>query len=124
MIKLESNTAPLKIAIIGSRGYPFVYSGYETLIKELSEQIIKFGGKPTLEETDQKFLIKNYGLEHPNFKGFELREKAEPNFILFTTEGVFGKPQIIKIMHTIPLILPTSVTKLIFDNEKGGNRKN
>ena len=40
MIKLESNTAPLKIAIIGSRGYPFVYSGYETLIKELSERLV------------------------------------------------------------------------------------
>ena len=40
MIKLKSNTAPLKIAIIGSRGYPFVYSGYETLIKELSERLV------------------------------------------------------------------------------------
>jgi glycosyltransferase involved in cell wall biosynthesis len=40
MIKLESNTAPLKIAVIGSRGYPFVYSGYETLIKELSERLV------------------------------------------------------------------------------------
>ena len=33
----------LKIAIIGSRGYPYVYSGYETLVKELSERIIKRG---------------------------------------------------------------------------------
>jgi glycosyltransferase involved in cell wall biosynthesis len=40
MIILESNTAPIKIAIIGSRGYPFVYSGYETLIKELSERLV------------------------------------------------------------------------------------
>jgi len=30
----------LKIAIIGSRGYPHVYSGYETLIKELSERLV------------------------------------------------------------------------------------
>jgi len=44
MIKLESNTAPLKIAIIGSRGYPFVYSGYETLIKELSERLVSKKG--------------------------------------------------------------------------------
>jgi glycosyltransferase involved in cell wall biosynthesis len=44
MIKLESNTAPLKIAIIGSRGYPFVYSGYETLIKELSERLVSKNG--------------------------------------------------------------------------------
>ncbi len=55
-----------------------------------------------------EFLIKNYELEHPNFKGFELREKAEPSFILFTTEGVFGKSQIIRIPKNtfeFPLVL-------------------
>ena len=31
----------MKIAIIGSRGYPYVYSGYETLVKELSERLVK-----------------------------------------------------------------------------------
>ncbi len=35
----------LKIAIIGSRGYPYVYSGYETLVKELSERLVKNGHK-------------------------------------------------------------------------------
>ena len=33
----------LKIAIIGSRGYPYVYSGYETLVKELSERLVEKG---------------------------------------------------------------------------------
>ena len=33
----------LRIAIIGSRGYPYVYSGYETLVKELAERIVKRG---------------------------------------------------------------------------------
>ena len=33
----------LNIAIIGSRGYPYVYSGYETLVKELSERLVKKG---------------------------------------------------------------------------------
>ena len=33
----------LKIAIIGSRGYPYVYSGYETLVKELSDRLVKSG---------------------------------------------------------------------------------
>ncbi len=41
MTKSKRNTNPLKIAIIGSRGYPYVYSGYETLIKELSERLVK-----------------------------------------------------------------------------------
>ena len=35
----------LKIAIIGSRGYPYVYSGYETLVKELSERLVKSGNE-------------------------------------------------------------------------------
>ena len=33
----------LKVAIIGSRGYPYVYSGYETFVKELSERLCKKG---------------------------------------------------------------------------------
>jgi hypothetical protein len=32
-----------KIAIIGSRGYPYVYSGYEIFVKELSERLIRVG---------------------------------------------------------------------------------
>jgi glycosyltransferase involved in cell wall biosynthesis len=31
---------PLKISIIGVKGYPYVYGGYETLIKELVERLI------------------------------------------------------------------------------------
>ena len=38
----------LKIAIIGSRGYPFVYSGYETLVKELAERLVKSGNEVTV----------------------------------------------------------------------------
>ena len=30
----------MTIAIIGSRGYPYVYSGYETFVKELSERLV------------------------------------------------------------------------------------
>jgi glycosyltransferase involved in cell wall biosynthesis len=30
----------MNIAIIGSRGYPYVYSGYETFVKELSERLV------------------------------------------------------------------------------------
>ncbi|RXR34144.1 hypothetical protein EQG68_03665 [Flavobacterium piscinae] len=44
-----------------------------------------------------EFLITEYNLNHPNFKGFELREKAKPDFILMTTEGILGGPQIIRI---------------------------
>jgi glycosyltransferase involved in cell wall biosynthesis len=33
----------MKIAIIGSRGYPYVYSGYETFVKELAERLVAKG---------------------------------------------------------------------------------
>jgi hypothetical protein len=42
-------------------------------------------------------VIEEYGIKHDNFKGFELREKAKAEYILMTTEGVFGQPQIIRI---------------------------
>lgn len=38
----------MKIAIIGTRGYPFVYSGYETFAKELSERLVKQNIKVTI----------------------------------------------------------------------------
>jgi len=43
------------------------------------------------------FLINQYGIEHSNFKGFEIGERATNNLFLMTTEGVMGTPQIIKI---------------------------
>ena len=33
----------MTISIIGSRGYPYVYSGYETFVKELSERLVLKG---------------------------------------------------------------------------------
>lgn len=43
------------------------------------------------------WLLKKYKLKNTNLKGFEFREKAKPDFILMTTEGDFGEPQIIRI---------------------------
>ena len=48
----------MKIAIIGSRGYPFVYSGYETFIKELVERLIPKNYEVTVY--CHKNLFKNY----------------------------------------------------------------
>lgn len=33
----------MKIAIIGSRGYPYVYSGYETFVSEVAPRLVKMG---------------------------------------------------------------------------------
>ncbi len=38
----------MKLAIIGSRGYPYVYSGYETFVKEISERLVKRGVNVTV----------------------------------------------------------------------------
>ena len=43
------------------------------------------------------WLIKKFNLQTKNLKGFEFREAAKPDFILMTTEGHFGAPQIIRI---------------------------
>ena len=52
-----------------------------------------------LGETIQaaEFVMKEYGLHHPNLKGFELRERALPSMIVLTTEGHVGDFQIIRI---------------------------
>ena len=52
-----------------------------------------------LGETIQaaNFAIEEYGIKHPNFKRFELRENAKASYILMTTEGTFGEQQIIRI---------------------------
>jgi glycosyltransferase involved in cell wall biosynthesis len=38
----------MNIAIIGSRGYPFVYSGYETFVSELAPQLVERGHQVTV----------------------------------------------------------------------------
>jgi hypothetical protein len=52
-----------------------------------------------LVQTEQAalFLMEQYELKHPNFKGIEFREPADPSMILFTAEGNMGDKQIIRI---------------------------
>lgn len=55
-----------------------------------------------------ELLIREYELSHSNFKGIALREKAKPDFILMTTEGEIGQPQIVRIPENtfeFPLVL-------------------
>ncbi len=61
------------------------------------ERTVKIFHKHNLTEEAALWLLKVYEMEHPNFKGFEFREPAKPEFILMTAEGVIGKPQIIRI---------------------------
>lgn len=48
-----------------------------------------------------EFAMKEYDLQHPNLKGFELRERADPSMIVLTTEGEIGQPQIIRIPENV-----------------------
>lgn len=68
-------------------------------MKPYSEILEKIETFHELGETIQaaQFVLKEFGLENPNLKGFELREKAKPDFVLMTTEGEIGNPQIIRI---------------------------
>ncbi|WP_395046422.1 hypothetical protein [Flavobacterium sp.] len=68
-------------------------------MKPYSEILQTTNSYHELGETIQaaNFVIEEYGIKHPNFKGFELREKAKAEYILMTTEGTFGLPQIIRI---------------------------
>jgi glycosyltransferase involved in cell wall biosynthesis len=39
----RGRAAGYRLAIIGSRGYPYIYSGYETFVQELAERLVKEG---------------------------------------------------------------------------------
>lgn len=57
----------MTVAIIGSRGYPYVYSGYETFVKELSERLVQRGIRVKV------YCHKNLFTEHPPIvNGIEL----------------------------------------------------
>lgn len=57
----------MKIAIIGVRGYPYVYGGYETFAKELSERLVKKNIEVTI------YCHKNLFREYPqNVNGINL----------------------------------------------------
>lgn len=71
------------------------------------------------------FLVKEYGLENPNFKGFELREKAKPDFILMTAEGALGEPQLIRIPentfeYSLELMLNLIAHEMVHVDQKTG----
>lgn len=56
-------------------------------------------------------------------QGFENREKADETMVLFTTEGDFGKQQIIRIpknafQFPLPLILSLLVHKMVIVHQK------
>src|SRR5690606_25952493 len=63
---MSQHNKPLHVAIIGSRGYPYVYSGYETLVKEIGERLAGRGitltvycHKPLFEQKPKRVNVIN-----------------------------------------------------------------
>jgi glycosyltransferase involved in cell wall biosynthesis len=122
--KANTNTTNLKIAIIGSRGYPYVYSGYETLVKNIGERMVAqgievtvychsylFEQKPkSLNGIQLKYIptIKSKSLSQPihSFMAFwhAAFSKADVVLVLNVSNGpfgfitrMFGKPTMINV---------------------------
>jgi glycosyltransferase involved in cell wall biosynthesis len=45
---MSKNSKPMRVAIIGTRGYPYVYGGYETFVKEMGERLAERGLEVTI----------------------------------------------------------------------------
>ncbi len=58
---MSKNPKALKIAIMGAKGYPYVYGGYDTMIKELGERLVAKGVK--VRVYNHRALFK----DHPRF---------------------------------------------------------
>ncbi|GAA4041500.1 hypothetical protein [Flavobacterium chungnamense] len=70
-----------------------------------------------------EWLLKMFDIQDHNLKGFALREKAEPNYILLTAEGDFGEQQIIRIPENIfqfslPLVLTLITHEMVHVRQK------
>lgn len=90
--------------------------------KKIKSQIEVFhrNGK-TIEAAE--WLLKMFDIQDHNLKGFALREKAEPNYILLTAEGDFGEQQVIRIPENIfqfslPLVLTLLTHEMVHVRQK------
>jgi hypothetical protein len=70
-----------------------------------------------------EWLLKMFDIQDHNLKGFALREKAEPNYILLTAEGDFGEQQVIRVPENIfqfslPLVLTLITHEMVHVRQK------
>ena len=69
------------------------------------------------------WIIQHFQLDDHYLKGFEYREKAEPSMIVLTTEGDFGKQQIIRIPENsfqfpLPLMIALIAHEMVHVRQK------
>jgi len=85
----------------------------DEIIKELGEQIIKLGGKPTLEETDQKILIKNLTRQLETIYVNSILEDKSKNII--SDEEINGVKLRLQKVEGLP---PKELRKLVDQGKK------
>lgn len=69
------------------------------------------------------WLLKTFDIQDINLKEFATREKADPSYILLTTEGDFGEEQIIRIPENLfefplPLVLTLLTHEMVHVGQK------
>ncbi|MDN3669276.1 glycosyltransferase [Echinicola jeungdonensis] len=115
---------PLRVAILGTKGYPYVYGGYETMVKELGERLVQKGveltvycHKPLFEEKPAEVngiklvyipCIESKSLSQLTHSFFSMihacLSRADVIFVVNSANGpfgliakIFGKPTAINV---------------------------
>ena len=94
----------IKISIIGTRGYPYIYSGYETFVKELSERLVLKNYNVTiychkgLFETRLKEIK---GIELVYVPTIETKILSQPiHSFLSIIHACFSRPSVILVVNS------------------------
>ena len=94
----------INISIIGTRGYPYVYSGYETFVKELSERLVLKGCNVTVY--CHKGLFKTRPKEIKGIKlvyipTIETKVLSQPvHSFLSIIHACFSRPHVILVVNS------------------------
>ena len=89
---------------------------------EIKSKIDSFHNASLTKEA-ANWLVQHYQMDDHFLQGFEYREKADPSMVLFTTEGDFGKQQIIRIPENafqfpLPLMLCLLAHEIVHVRQK------
>ena len=89
---------------------------------EIKSKIDSFHNEGLTKEA-ANWLVEEYQMQDDFLEGFEFRERADPSMVLFTTEGDFGKQQIIRIpenafQFSLPLMLSLLAHEMVHVRQK------
>lgn len=74
-MKIHKTGSPRKIAILGSRGIPAEFGGFETFAEQLAVRLVAFGHDVTV------YCEKSQSYEEPSYKGVKLVYLETPNIV-------------------------------------------